>query len=425
MLGQTCAGQVPARPVARPAGATPKSSSRSRSATARQWSSSASTTTSSSHPKFRHLFEAEVESMANFCHPYAVEFLEAAIDDPIGPCLVLEYVPGITLEALLIRNRMLSTRAGRQAARLSLPRAPGRPRRRDHPSRPETREPDGALAGLADTSRIKVMDFGFAGFAASPTSISRSSPARANIHAMGTPAYVSPEMIRGDTVDHRSDLYAVGVILYELLTGRLPFDCEQYRLAPDGSSSRTSAAGSRRSAPSTSRLRRGSRPTGRCRSTRTSGPDVPGNSLRRTVVPLGLSSGKPPRRSGGSRSHHDRYARRTRPEYTPTRRPVTRSSTSSRRPCPNGSRPPSSAGSWMTIGGQVLASEPGLIRMRLGVPEGHEGEAGRQRDLPLASDGHHHPRLFLRARNRSNSNSTWRSRTRLNPGSMSSSRSGR
>ena len=53
------------------------------------------------HPKFRLLFDAEVRSMANFCHPYAVEFLEAAIDDPIGPCLVMEYVPGITLEALL------------------------------------------------------------------------------------------------------------------------------------------------------------------------------------------------------------------------------------------------------------------------------------------------------------------------------------
>src|SRR4029079_18492523 len=67
-----------------------------------------------SHPKFRQLFEAEVRSMAKLCHPYAVEFLEAAIDDPIGPCLVLEYVPGITLEAVIIRSRALAPdRAGR------------------------------------------------------------------------------------------------------------------------------------------------------------------------------------------------------------------------------------------------------------------------------------------------------------------------
>src|SRR3954471_4827012 len=53
------------------------------------------------HPKFRQLFEAEVRSMANFVHPYAVRFLEASLDDPIGPCLVMEYVPGITLEDLV------------------------------------------------------------------------------------------------------------------------------------------------------------------------------------------------------------------------------------------------------------------------------------------------------------------------------------
>src|SRR4051812_47344452 len=57
------------------------------------------------HPKFRQLFEAEVRSMVNFNHPYAVRLLEAAVDDPIGPCLVMEYVPGITLEELLTRHR--------------------------------------------------------------------------------------------------------------------------------------------------------------------------------------------------------------------------------------------------------------------------------------------------------------------------------
>jgi serine/threonine protein kinase len=43
---------------------------------------------------------------------------------------------------------------------------------------------------------------------------------------MGTPAYIAPEVIRGKQVDHRSDLYAVGVLLYQLLTGALPFDAE-------------------------------------------------------------------------------------------------------------------------------------------------------------------------------------------------------
>src|SRR5580658_8074577 len=53
------------------------------------------------HPKFNQLFKAEIRSMAKFSHPYAVKCFEASIDDPIGPCLIMEYVPGVTLEQLL------------------------------------------------------------------------------------------------------------------------------------------------------------------------------------------------------------------------------------------------------------------------------------------------------------------------------------
>ena len=58
-------------------------------------------------PRFRQFFEAEVHSMLNFHHPYVVRLLDASLDDPLGACLVLDYIPGVTLEAILTRDRIL------------------------------------------------------------------------------------------------------------------------------------------------------------------------------------------------------------------------------------------------------------------------------------------------------------------------------
>ncbi|NLE85331.1 MAG: protein kinase [Myxococcales bacterium] len=69
---------------------------------------------------------------------------------------------------------------------------------------------------------VKVVDFGLAKLRADPKSTSVTSPGI----VCGTPDYMSPEQGRGDTIDGRSDLYAVGVILFQLLTGRLPFEAE-------------------------------------------------------------------------------------------------------------------------------------------------------------------------------------------------------
>ena len=69
---------------------------------------------------------------------------------------------------------------------------------------------------------VKVVDFGLAKIRADPTQPSITSPGI----VCGTPEYMSPEQARGDPLDARSDLYAMGVILYQLLTGRLPFEAD-------------------------------------------------------------------------------------------------------------------------------------------------------------------------------------------------------
>src|SRR5580698_2492892 len=69
---------------------------------------------------------------------------------------------------------------------------------------------------------VKVVDFGLAKMRAESQGPGITSPGV----VCGTPEYMSPEQARGDELDARTDLYAVGVILYQLLTGRLPFEAE-------------------------------------------------------------------------------------------------------------------------------------------------------------------------------------------------------
>ncbi len=74
-----------------------------------------------------------------------------------------------------------------------------------------------------DTPReiVKVMDFGLAKLV-DRSSLQSGSTSSAEF-AVGTPGYMCPEQARGEEVDNRGDLYSVGVILFELLTGQLPF----------------------------------------------------------------------------------------------------------------------------------------------------------------------------------------------------------
>src|SRR5262245_49225259 len=174
-------------------------------------------------PRFRQFFEAEIKSMRKFHHPYVVKLLDHSLDDPFGPCLVMEFVDGITLEQVLAREQKLTPdRAGRLLGvlchALEAAHAAGIYHRDLKPANLMITRYGGPGESL------KVMDFGFAGFAAKPHIQAAEITGHGPIFAVGTPAYVSPEMVRGDSVDGRADLYSVGVMLYEMLTGRLPFD---------------------------------------------------------------------------------------------------------------------------------------------------------------------------------------------------------
>ncbi len=174
-------------------------------------------------PRFRQFFESEVHSMARFNHPYIVQLFDASLNDPIGPCLVMEFVRGETLETLLEKyprwypDRM-ATIVGKLCHALQAAHDAGIVHRDLKPA-------NIMVTGFnTPAESVKVMDFGFAGFTDRTHVPLAELTDDADVSALGTPAYVSPEMVRGDSVDHRADLYAVGVILFEMLAGRLPFD---------------------------------------------------------------------------------------------------------------------------------------------------------------------------------------------------------
>ncbi len=172
---------------------------------------------------FRDRFQRETLLMARFQHPYAVTLYDASLNDPNGPCIIMEYVRGTNLETILQKNgKFAPARITRFLSQLCevLDSA--------HQEGIVHRDLKPANLMIVDfdspREKIKVMDFGLAKLVHPDKSdlINNTSISQVEF-AVGTPGYISPEQVRGEPSDHRADIYSVGVILYELLTGRLPF----------------------------------------------------------------------------------------------------------------------------------------------------------------------------------------------------------
>lgn len=173
-----------------------------------------------SDPKFRDRFQRETLLMARFQHPFAVTLYDASLNDPAGPCIVMEYVKGRNLETILGREkRFTASRVLRFIAPLCdvlhAAHEEGIIHRDLKPANLMIVDPE------TPRERVKVMDFGLAKLIESGLS---NKVTDTNIDfAVGTPGYIAPEQVRGEVMDHRGDLYSVGVMMYELLSGKLPF----------------------------------------------------------------------------------------------------------------------------------------------------------------------------------------------------------
>lgn len=170
----------------------------------------------------RTRFEQEARLMAMVRHPNVVSVIDFGLLDSGSPCIVMEYVDGAPLETLIETEgpqnwALASTVIIGLLGGLEAIHTAGVVHRDLKPS-------NVILVG-GSIDQPKLIDFGIA----KPTSAiaTRSNLTQAGV-LVGTPAYMAPEQLVGVPVDHRADLYATGLIWCELVTGRVPFESEDF-----------------------------------------------------------------------------------------------------------------------------------------------------------------------------------------------------
>jgi len=162
---------------------------------------------------FTRRFEQEARSAAGLGHPNVVNVFDQGESHGV-PYLVMEYLPGITLRDLLKQQRQLTTD---QVAEIAEAVLAGLAAAHESGIVHRDVKPENVL--LADDGRIKIGDFGLARAVSANTTTGQA--------LLGTIAYLSPELVTRGIADARSDLYAFGIMLFEMLTGRQPYTGEQ------------------------------------------------------------------------------------------------------------------------------------------------------------------------------------------------------
>jgi hypothetical protein len=161
-------------------------------------------------PAFLTRFRREAQAAASLSHPNIVAVFDTGAEDDIW-FIVMEYVAGRTLKDLIKSyGPVPPTRAAETSADVASALAGAHARGIVH------RDVKPGNVMLTTDGKVKVMDFGIARASAVP-SITQTAA------MLGTVQYIAPEQAQGFEADARSDLYALGCCLYEMLTGQVPF----------------------------------------------------------------------------------------------------------------------------------------------------------------------------------------------------------
>lgn len=166
-----------------------------------------------SNEEFQRRFKNESRAIAVLSHPNIVKVYDVSFGDLIQ-YIVMEHIEGINLKEYIEKNGNLSWN---EAVSFTLQILRGLQHAHDKGIVHRDVKPQNIM--VLDDNTIKVTDFGIARFA-------RNESQTITDKAIGSVHYISPEQAKGELTDEKADIYSVGVMMYEMLTGTLPFEAE-------------------------------------------------------------------------------------------------------------------------------------------------------------------------------------------------------
>ena len=168
----------------------------------------------SSQPDLRERFFREARAVARLDHPNIVTVYDLGEQDGL-PYLAMQFLEGRDLE-----HRMRSPEGMSLARKVEVALSIAAGLSHAHACGIVHRDVKPANVFITDDGQIKLLDFGLARLVTSELT-------RSNV-MVGTVSYMAPEQLRGEKTDHRVDIFSFGVVLYELLGGRKPFQAESF-----------------------------------------------------------------------------------------------------------------------------------------------------------------------------------------------------
>lgn len=161
-------------------------------------------------PQFHERFKREIKTIASLEHPAIVPVYDVGEEDGV-PYFVMRYMTGGSLTNWIEKGKFSLQDAARIIERVASALAYAHKNGIVH----RDLKPDNIL--FDNTGDPFISDFGVAKFTEAPTNLTGSG-------IIGTPAYMSPEQAQGEAVDNRSDIYGLGVIIFQMLSGKQPYN---------------------------------------------------------------------------------------------------------------------------------------------------------------------------------------------------------